>query len=214
MSLADLGAAIATAAGPAVEEAYVERGQELVLRATRAGLLPLMTLLRDDPRLAFEQLMDLCGVDFPESAERFQVVYNLLSLTHNRRIRVIVTTDEATPVPSLSGIWPTATWFEREAWDMYGIVFEGLSDLRRLLTDYGFEGHPLRKDFPLTGHVEVRYDETRKQVVYEPVALTQDFRNFDFLSPWEAMTTLPGDEKVHLVRESRGQIEDNSGGQR
>ncbi|WP_372622065.1 NADH-quinone oxidoreductase subunit C [Falsiroseomonas sp.] len=214
MSLADLGAAIATAAGPAVEEAYVERGQELVLRATRAGLLPLMTLLRDDPRLAFEQLVDLCGVDYPEAAERFQVVYNLLSLTHNRRIRVIVTTDEATPVPSVSGIWPTATWFEREAWDMYGIVFEGLSDLRRLLTDYGFEGHPLRKDFPLTGYVEVRYDETRKQVVYEPVALTQDFRNFDFLSPWEAMTTLPGDEKVHLTRAERGQIEDSSGGPR
>jgi NADH-quinone oxidoreductase subunit C len=214
MTLTDLGAAIATAAGPAVEEAFLERGQELVIRATRAGLLPLMTLLRDEPRLAFEQLMDICGVDFPERAERFEVVYNLLSLTHNRRVRVIVTTDEATPVPSVSGLWPTATWFEREAWDMYGIVFEGLSDLRRLLTDYGFEGHPLRKDFPLTGHVEVRYDETRKQVVYEPVALTQDFRNFDFLSPWEAMTTLPGDEKVHLVRESRGQIEDNSGGQR
>jgi len=213
MSLADLGAAIATAAGPAVEEAFVERGQELVLRATRAGLLPLMTRLRDDPQLAFEQLMDLCGVDFPERPERFEVVYNLLSLTHNRRIRVIVTTDEATPVPSVSFIWSAATWFEREAWDMYGIVFAGLADMRRLLTDYGFEGHPLRKDFPLTGHVEVRYDETRKQVVYEPVALTQDFRNFDFLSPWEAMTTLPGDEKVHLVRAERGQIEAPKGGQ-
>jgi NADH-quinone oxidoreductase subunit C len=207
MTLADLGAAIAEAAGPAVQEASVERGQELVIRATRQGLLPLLTLLRDDPRLAFEQLMDLCGVDWPERAERFEVVYNLLSLTHNRRIRVIVPTDEATPVPSVAAIWPAATWFEREAWDMYGIVFDGLTDMRRLLTDYGFEGHPLRKDFPLTGHVEVRYDEARKAVVYEPVSLTQDFRNFDFLSPWEAMTTLPGDEKVHLTRQERGQIE-------
>ncbi len=207
MTLTDLGAAIAEAAGPAVQEAFVERGQELVIRATRQGLLPLLTLLRDDPRLAFEQLMDLCGVDWPERAERFEVVYNLLSLTHNRRIRVIVSTDEQTPVPSVAAIWPAATWFEREAWDMYGIVFDGLTDMRRLLTDYGFEGHPLRKDFPLTGHVEVRYDEARKAVVYEPVQLTQDFRNFDFLSPWEAMTTLPGDEKVHLTRQERGQIE-------
>lgn len=207
MTLADLGAAIAEAAGPAVEEAVVERDAELVLRVTRHGLLPVMTLLRDDPRLRFEQLMDLCGVDWPERAERFEVVYNLLSLTHNRRIRVIVGTDENTPVPSVGGIWIAAGWYEREAWDMYGIVFEGQSDLRRLLTDYGFEGHPLRKDFPLTGHVEVRYDEARKQVVYEPVALTQDFRNFDFLSPWEGMTTLPGDEKVHLTRAERGQIE-------
>jgi NADH-quinone oxidoreductase subunit C len=214
MSLTDLGAAIAEAAGPAVQEAFVERGQELVIRATRHGLVPLLVLLRDDPRLSFEQLMDLCGVDYPDRAERFEVAYNLLSLRHNRRIRVLVSTDEATPVPSVAGIWPAATWYEREAWDMYGIVFEGQTDLRRLLTDYGFEGHPLRKDFPLTGHVEVRYDETRKQVVYEPVALTQDFRNFDFLSPWEGMTTLPGDEKVHLTREARGQIEDNSGGPR
>ena len=200
MTLADLGAAIAEAAGPAVQEVFVERGQELVVRATRQGLLPLMTLLRDDPRLAFEQLIDLCGLDWPDRAERFEVAYNLLSLTHNRRIRILVSTDEVAPVPSVAGIWPTATWFEREAWDMYGIVFEGLTDLRRLLTDYGFEGHPLRKDFPLTGYVEVRYDEERKQVVYEPVRLTQDFRNFDFLSPWEGLTTLPGDEKVYLNR--------------
>jgi NADH-quinone oxidoreductase subunit C len=207
MTLAELGAAIAQAAGPAVRDVFLERGQELAVQVTRAGLLPVMALLRDDPRLAFEQLMDLCGMDWPERAERFEVVYNLLSLQHNRRIRVVVATDENTPVPSVMGIWPAATWYEREAWDMYGIVFEGQTDLRRLLTDYGFEGHPLRKDFPLTGHVEVRYDETRKQVVYEPVALTQDFRNFDFLSPWEAMTTLPGDEKVHLTRESRDRIE-------
>jgi NADH-quinone oxidoreductase subunit C len=207
MTLAELGAAIAQAAGPAVTESFLERGEELVLRVTREGLLPVMMVLRDDPRLAFEQLMDLCGLDFPERAERFEVAYNLLSLTHNRRIRVLVPADEATPVPSVCGLWPSATWFEREAWDMYGIVFDGQPDLRRLLTDYGFEGHPLRKDFPLTGHVEVRYDESRKQVVKEPVSLTQDFRNFDFLSPWEAMTTLPGDEKVHLTREERAKIE-------
>ncbi len=210
-NLVDLGAEIGAAAGGAVTEAFVERGQELVLRTTRDRLIGLMLLLRDDPRFRFEQLMDLCGVDFPERAERFDVVVNLLSLTHNRRVRVIVSTDEQAPVPSLSQVWPTATWFEREAWDMYGIVFGGQPDLRRLLTDYGFEGHPLRKDFPLTGHVEVRYDESRKQVVYEPVNLQQDFRNFDFLSPWEAMTTLPGDEKVHLTRESRGQIEGPQG---
>jgi NADH-quinone oxidoreductase subunit C len=155
----------------------------------------------------FEQMMDLCGVDWPERPLRFEVVYNLLSLSRNQRVRVVVATDEATAVPSVVSVFPNATWYEREAWDMYGILFEGQPDLRRLLTDYGFEGHPLRKDFPLTGHVEVRYDETRKQVVYEPVSLTQDFRNFDFLSPWEGMTTLPGDEKVHLTRAERGQIE-------
>jgi NADH-quinone oxidoreductase subunit C len=183
-----------------IETIEVERGQELVLRVRREGLLETMTLLRSGANFAFEQLMDLCGTDWPERPLRFEVVYNLLSLSLNQRIRVVVPTDAATPVPSVVGIWPNATWYEREAWDMYGIVFEGQTDLRRLLTDYGFEGHPLRKDFPLTGYVEVRYDEERKQVVYEPVKLTQDFRNFDFLSPWEGMTTLPGDEKVHLNR--------------
>jgi len=202
-----LGTTIAQAAGPAVQEVFVERGQELVLRATREMIVPLMAMLRDDPRFAFEQVMDICGVDWPERAERFEVVYNLLSLALNQRVRVIVSTDENTAVPSVVAVWPAATWYERECWDMYGVVFEGQTDLRRLLTDYGFEGHPLRKDFPLTGHVEVRYDEQRKQVVYEPVLLTQDFRNFDFLSPWEGMTTLPGDEKVHLTRAERGQIE-------
>ncbi len=199
-----LGAAVAAAAPQgAVESVAVEHGVELVLRVRREALLAVMALLRDDPRFAFEQCMDICGVDWPERSPRFDVVYNLLSLSLNRRIRVIVEADEATPVPSLMGLWPCATWYEREAWDMYGLVFEGQTDLRRLLTDYGFEGHPLRKDFPLTGYVEVRYDEERKQVVYEPVSLTQDFRNFDFLSPWEAMTTLPGDEKVHTNREHR-----------
>ncbi len=197
-----LGDAVREAApAGAVQAVRLERGgHELALAVTRGALPAVLALLRDDPRFAFEQLMDLCGVDWPERPERFEVVYNLLSLSLNQRIRVVVTTDAAHPVPSVAGIWPCATWYEREAWDMYGIVFEGQTDLRRLLTDYGFEGHPLRKDFPLTGHVEVRYDEERKQVVYEPVTLTQDFRNFDFLSPWEAVTTLPGDEKVHLNR--------------
>jgi NADH-quinone oxidoreductase subunit C len=173
---------------------------ELVAYVARQSLLDVMTTLRDDPRFLFEQVMDICGVDFPERAERFDVVYNLLSVSLNHRIRVIVTTDERTPVPSVSGLWPSATWWERETWDLYGVLFAGLADHRRILTDYGFEGHPLRKDFPLTGYVEVRYDEDRKQVVYEPVNLTQDFRDFHFLSPWEGMTTLPGDEKAHAAR--------------
>lgn len=206
-ALHELGATIASAAGPAVVEVFVERGVELVLRAERAMLVPLMAMLRDDPRFAYEQVMDICGVDWPGRAERFEVVYNLLSLSLNRRLRVVIATDETQAVPSLIDIWPAATWYERECWDLYGIIFSGQPDLRRLLTDYGFEGHPLRKDFPLTGHVEVRYDESRKQVVNEPVSLTQDFRSFDFLSPWEGMTTLPGDEKVHQVRAERGQIE-------
>ena len=175
----------------------VERGAELVLRVRNEGLLDVMAMLRDAPQFAFEQLMDLCGVDWPERPMRFEVVYNLLSLSRNQRVRVVTEVADGGSVPSVAGLWACATWFEREAWDMYGIVFEGQTDLRRLLTDYGFEGHPLRKDFPLTGYVEVRYDEERKQVVYEPVKLMQDFRNFDFLSPWEGMTTLPGDEKVH-----------------
>ncbi|WP_227308708.1 NADH-quinone oxidoreductase subunit C [Acidisoma cellulosilyticum] len=170
---------------------------EIVIRTDLASLLELMTVLKDDPRFAFEQVMDICGVDWPQNAERFEVVYNLLSVSLNHRLRVIVTTDGVTPVPSVSHIWAVATWWEREAWDLFGIPFSGQSDLRRILTDYGFVGHPMRKDFPLTGYVEVRYDEERKQVVYEPVKLVQDFRRFDFISPWEGMTTLPGDEKAH-----------------
>ncbi len=189
----------AVAALPGVTGAAVEKG-ELVVHAARDELPALMATLRDDPRFAFEQLMELCGVDFPERAERFDVVYCLLSITRNHRVRVIITASGATPVPSVCGIWPVATWWEREAWDLYGIVFSGQPDLRRILTDYGFDGHPLRKDFPLTGYVEVRYDEERKEVVYEKVALTQDFRNFDFVSPWEGMVTLPGDEKAHEAR--------------
>ncbi len=178
-------------------------GGEVVVHASRDGLTGLLTALRDDPRTLCEQAMDICGVDWPERAERFDIVYNLLSVSLNHRVRVIVTTDEARPVPSASLIWPSATWWEREVWDLYGVRFDGLADHRRILTDYGFEGHPLRKDFPLTGYVELRYDEDRKQVVYEPVKLTQDFRNFQFLSPWEGMTTLPGDEKAHLARSEK-----------
>jgi NADH-quinone oxidoreductase subunit C len=193
--------ALAQAVGtlPGVRSVRVEHG-EVVAHAERDTLMALMTTLRDDLRFAFEQLMDLCGVDWPDRSERFDVVYNLLSVSLNQRLRVIVKTDETTPVPSVCNIWTCATWWEREAWDLFGILFSGQPDLRRILTDYGFEGHPMRKDFPLTGYVEVRYDEDRKQVVYEPVKLTQDWRTFDFISPWEGVTTLPGDEKVHGER--------------
>jgi NADH-quinone oxidoreductase subunit C len=184
---------------PGVRATRMER-DEVVADADRDTLLALMRTLHDDPRFGFEQVMDICGVDWPERAERFDVVYNLLSVSLNQRLRVIVTTDENTPVPSVHSLWPCATWWERETWDLYGVAFSNQPDLRRILTDYGFEGHPMRKDFPLTGYVEVRYDEDRKAVVYEPVRLTQDWRTFDFLSPWEAVTTLPGDEKVHADR--------------
>ena len=184
---------------PGITGVRIEGG-ELVARVGRESVQTAMTALRDDPRFAFEQVMDICGVDWPDREDRFDVVYNLLSVSLNQRLRVIATTDTVLPVPSVHTVWPVATWWEREAWDLYGIVFSGQPDLRRILTDYGFEGHPLRKDFPLTGYVEVRYDEDRKQVVNEPVRLTQDFRSFDFLSPWEAMTTLPGDEKVFTER--------------
>jgi NADH-quinone oxidoreductase subunit C len=200
--VADLAEAVATL--PGVHAVTVEKG-EVVAHSDRDTLHGLMTTLRDDPRFAFEQVMDICGVDWPQRAERFDVVYNLLSVSLNQRLRVIVTADESAAVPSVHTVWPVATWWEREAWDLFGIVFSGQPDLRRILTDYGFEGHPLRKDFPLTGYVEVRYDEDRKAVVYEPVHLTQDFRSFDFLSPWEAITTLPGDEKVHAARAAEEQ---------
>jgi NADH-quinone oxidoreductase subunit C len=155
-----------------------------------------MTFLRDDPTCKFVQLSTVCGVDYPEREERFEVVYHLLSLHNNQRMRVKITTDEETTVPSVTGVYPSANWYERETWDMYGIMFDGHPDLRRLLSDYGFQGHPLRKDFPLTGYVEVRYSEEEKRVVYEPVKLAQEFRTFDFMSPWEgAKYILPGDEK-------------------
>lgn len=170
---------------------------ELVLVGDTAGLLKVMRFLRDDSQCLFKMLVDVCGVDYPEREKRFDVVYNLLSLRHNQRVRVKVRTDEDTAVPSVASLFPTAGWFEREVWDLYGVFFGDHPDLRRILTDYGFEGHPLRKDFPLTGHVEVRYDDEQRRVVYEPVRLTQEFRSFDFLSPWEGMTRdLPGDEKA------------------
>jgi NADH-quinone oxidoreductase subunit C len=197
----------AVATLPGVHATRIALG-EVIAEADRDAIPALMRLLRDDPRFAFEQVMELCGVDWPERAERFDVVYCLLSVSLNHRLRVVVTASETTPVPSVSTIWPVATWWEREAWDLFGIVFSGQPDLRRILTDYGFEGHPLRKDFPLTGYVEVRYDEDRKAVVYEPVKLTQDFRTFDFLSPWEGLTTLPGDEKVFTERAAQSKAAD------
>ena len=170
---------------------------ELMLNARRGSIVRLMTFLRDDTNCQFKCLMDVCGVDFPDREERFDVVYNLLSLRHNPRIRVTLSTDEANPVPSVTGVFSSAGWWEREAWDLVGIYFSDHPDLRRILSDYGFEGHPLRKDFPLTGYVELRYDDEQKRVVYEPVKLPQDFRSFDFLSPWEgADYVLPGDEKA------------------
>jgi NADH-quinone oxidoreductase subunit C len=169
---------------------------ELILWTTSDSLLQLLRFLRDDPRCRFRTLIDICGVDYPERPQRFEVVYNLLSIHNNHRIRIKLAADEATAVPSATGLYSTAGWFEREAWDLFGIFFADHADLRRILTDYGFEGHPMRKDFPLTGYVELRYDEEQKRVVYEKVKLTQDFRSFDFLSPWEGMLHLPGDEKV------------------
>ena len=168
---------------------------EVRLDIRRDALVEAMTILRDS--LAYQQLMEIAGVDYPERAERFEVVYCLLSLTKNHRLRVHVATDEVAPVPSVTGLWPVAGWLEREVFDMYGVLFEGNADLRRILTDYGFRGHPLRKDFPLTGYSEVRYSEAHKRVIYEPVKLAQDLRTFDFMSPWEgAEYILPGDEKA------------------
>ncbi len=192
--LTPLGAEMVGALGV---EAQVAFG-ELTLIAPRERIVEVLTALRDT--FGFQQLIDLCGVDFPDRAERFEVVYHLLSLTRNARLRVKVTTDETQPVPSATSVYPCADWFEREAFDMYGVLFSGHPDMRRILTDYGFQGHPLRKDFPMTGYVEVRYDEAQKRVVYEPVKLNQEFRQFDFLSPWEGAeypaAVLPGDEKA------------------
>jgi len=171
-------------------------GIETAFDVDRGDLVAVMTALRDEHE--YQQLMEIAGVDYPDRAERFEVVYCLLSLTKNHRVRVHVTTDEATPVPSVTGLWPVAGWLEREVYDMYGVGFSGNDDLRRILTDYGFEGFPQRKDFPLTGHIELRYSEAEKRVVYEPVSLPQDFRTFDFLMPWEGPEyLLPGDEKAH-----------------
>jgi NADH-quinone oxidoreductase subunit C len=170
---------------------------ELTLTVDRERIVEILTKLKDGEFYRFHQLIDLCGADYPQYGQRFEVVYHLLSLTQNLRIRVKVKTDEVVPVPSIRSVYPNADWYERETFDMYGILFSGHPDLRRILTDYGFEGHPLRKDFPMTGYVEVRYDDEQKRVVYEPVKLIQEYRKFDFLSPWEgASYVLPGDEKA------------------
>jgi NADH-quinone oxidoreductase subunit C len=170
---------------------------ELTLSARREDIVEVARWLRDEPDWRFVSIIDIAGVDYPERMERFDVVYHFLSPTRNIRVRVKVTADDVTPVPSITEVFPGADWFEREAYDLYGVLFTGHPDLRRLLTDYGFDGHPLRKDFPLTGFVEVRYDDEVKRVVYEPVELKQEFRNFDFLSPWEGTEyVLPGDEKA------------------
>ncbi|WP_062203007.1 NADH-quinone oxidoreductase subunit C [Aureimonas sp. AU12] len=170
---------------------------ELTIVVSAADIVEVMIFLRDDPHCQFKSFVDICGVDYPGRVDRFDVVYHLMSPRLNHRIRIKVRTSEDAPVPSMTGVFSGADWFEREAYDLYGILFTGHPDLRRILTDYGFEGHPLRKDFPLTGFVEVHYDEQLKQVVYEPVELRQEFRNFDFLSPWEGTDyVLPGDEKA------------------
>ena len=195
-ALEELGEYVLGALPEMVSGAEVAHG-ELTIKVNWDAIVTVLTFLRDDTNCQFRELIDICGVDYPGRERRFEVVYHLLSLRQNQRIRVKLSTDESTPVPSATGVFSAAGWWEREAWDLYGILFSGHPDLRRILTDYGFEGHPLRKDFPLTGHVEVRYDDEQKRVVYEPVKLTQEFRSFDFLSPWEGMpSTLPGDEKA------------------
>lgn len=194
--LQELGDHVAAALGPAVLDRQIAYG-ELTVLVPGEEIVRVLTFLRDDPRCLFVSLMDLCGADYPGRERRFDVVYHLLSYRHNRRIRIKVEADEVTPVPSVIDVYPTANWFEREAYDLYGVLFSGHPDLRRILTDYGFEGHPLRKDFPLSGFVEVRYDQEQKRVVYEPIRLQQEFRSFDFLSPWEGTDyVLPGDEKA------------------
>jgi NADH-quinone oxidoreductase subunit C len=194
--LDELGALIAGELASAVTGHHIALG-ELTVSASAADIVKVATFLRDDSRCQFVSIIDVTAVDWPSRERRFDVVYHFLSPTRNARIRVKVETDETIPVPSIIGVFPGAGWFEREAYDLYGVLFTGHPDLRRLLTDYGFEGHPLRKDFPLTGFVEVRWDDEQKRVVYDPVRLAQEFRNFDFLSPWEGTEyVLPGDEKA------------------
>jgi NADH-quinone oxidoreductase subunit C len=196
MTLEELSSHVEAKLLGAVERRDITRG-ELTVVAARDQIVRVLTELRDDSDCLFEVLIDICGVDYPERDNRFDVVYHLLSPRKNQRIRVKCETDEEKPVPSVIEVFPAANWFEREAYDMYGILFSGHPDLRRILTDYGFQGYPLRKDFPLTGYVEVRYDDAQKRVVYEPVKLTQEFRSFDFMSPWEGTDyVLPGDEKA------------------
>jgi NADH-quinone oxidoreductase subunit C len=194
-SLAELGEAI-VAALPGVAHGHTIAFGELTIQAEASRIVEIATFLRDDPRCQFWCIIDVTAVDWPQRERRFDVIYHFLSPKLNTRVRVKTETDEVTPVPSIVSVFRGADWFEREAYDLYGVLFTGHPDLRRILTDYGFEGHPLRKDFPLTGFVEVRYDDDLKRVVYEPVRLTQEFRSFDFLSPWEGEIPLPGDEKA------------------
>jgi NADH-quinone oxidoreductase subunit C len=195
-TLDTLGKTVAGALGPSLT-GHTVAYDELTLTAQSSEIIAVLRFLRDDPRCLFWCLIDITAVDWPSRERRFDVVYHLLSPKHNARIRIKIETDEATPVPSVIEVFPSADWYEREIYDLYGVVFAGHPDMRRILTDYGFEGHPLRKDFPLTGFVELRYDDELKRVVYEPVRLTQEFRNFDFLSPWEGTDyALPGDEKA------------------
>lgn len=195
-NLTELGEYIADVAGRSVSSWKVER-EELTVHVIREDVKKLLKMLRDDARCQFTVLIDICGVDYPERTKRFDVVYHLLSLKQNIRIRVKTETEERAAVSSIIDLFPAANWFEREAYDFFGILFSGHPDLRRILTDYGFRGYPLRKDFPLTGYVEVRYDDEQKKVVYEPVKLIQEFRSFDFMSPWEGSDyQLPGDEKA------------------
>jgi NADH-quinone oxidoreductase subunit C len=194
--LVELGEHVAGALGASVRSTSIAFG-ELTIEVEASAIVEVVTFLRDDPQCRFISITDVCGVDYPEREQRFDVVYHLMSPHKNRRIRVKVMADDVVPVPSITSVFIGADWFEREAYDLYGILFSGHPDLRRILTDYGFDGHPLRKDFPLTGFVEVRYDEERKRVIYEPVKLAQEFRSFDYLSPWEGTDyVLPGDEKA------------------
>ncbi|WP_137152019.1 NADH-quinone oxidoreductase subunit C [Devosia sp. FKR38] len=191
-----LGQHIANALGDAVVLREVLFG-ELTLTVARDSIVSVAQFLRDDPKCRFISFVDVCGADYPEREERFDVIYHFMSPHLNQRVRVKVTTDDVSPVPSITGVYRGADWFERETYDLFGVLFSGHQDLRRILTDYGFDGHPLRKDFPVTGFVQVRYDEERKRVVYEPVQLMQEFRTFDYLSPWEGTDyVLPGDEKA------------------
>ena len=199
-ALRDLGDYIDAANPGAVLGTEVGYGELMVTTAARA-LVKLLTFLRDDQNCQFKQLMDVTAVDRPDREARFDIVYNMLSLKHNQRVRVKLAADASTPVPSVTAVFSSANWFEREVWDLFGVFFSDHPDLRRIMTDYGFEGHPLRKDFPLTGYVEVRYDPDQKRVVYEPVKLPQEFRSFDFMSPWEGMLHLPGDEKAEADAE-------------
>jgi NADH-quinone oxidoreductase subunit C len=201
-ALRDLSARITKLLGGDLVSSVISPLGELSITVKRDAIVKVMTTLRDDDSTQMSQLIDICGVDYPEREERFDVVYHLLSMRKNERVRVKLTVGEDTPVASITGVFVCADWLEREVWDMYGVYFSDHPDLRRILTDYGFDGHPQRKDFPLTGYVEMRYDDEQKRVIYEPVKLTQDFRSFDFLSPWEGIQKLlPGDEKAEPTKQ-------------